>query len=404
MKIVLAFLGLLCAITLLIFLQQAGPPNHEEDRSLTRTDRESLPKEPADTVASPAVPSTGALAESREVQGGTPSEHETFDEALDRFFTEEFLAAWPKHRSDEPSPETIESTRVRFRDAVDSLPAQLAQQMARKLTEQEEGVLVLERGDGSRILELVDDGAIHLDADQIPPLAERVMHQRQAGPHLEGEKLEQNEDVDAGAVIRFGRGVHALKNHRRFSYAKEFPADISIIGAGIDETVVHIRGLSAIGNVERLSIANLTIFTMSGPFFNLHGGKLVLDLENVRLLGFDSGAGGSNLFSIRGAFIRATGCEILGGYGRSPGGGSFARDGPLLCLFDSCHFESMKFPFPSGRNAALFRNCSFALPGPNPIEGSAAGFVFEGCSYEEMEPLSRRDQKELSDLLPHLYP
>jgi len=60
---------------------------------------------------------------------------------------------------------------------------------------------------------------------------------------------------------------------------------------------------------------------------------------------FDAGHGGCKSFSINdGIIVHATGCEFVGGHGRSPGHGSIF-DSTDVCLgyFERCEFSGIKY-------------------------------------------------------------
>jgi len=74
---------------------------------------------------------------------------------------------------------------------------------------------------------------------------------------------------------------------------------------------------------------------------------LVLDLESVRIIGFDAGHGGCNIFDARkGNVIQARDSDFIGGYGKAPGlGYLFSSGQSILARFTNCHLELLGIEF-----------------------------------------------------------
>ncbi len=222
---------------------------------------------------------------------------------------------------------------------------------------------------------------------------------------ISGEAFAKGEagELVAGMVIRFGPGVHHL-DERAFRGADgdSLPADITVIGAGMDATLLALGDISIDSVVERLAFRNMTLDCENNGLFDLRNESMLLDLERVRIVRFDAGHGGCKIFGVtRGSVLRARDCQIVGGYGRSPGNGDIFRRGPVIARFENCHFELVD-DWPRLKNSRIhYKGCTFALLRKNPADYPVDGELYENCSFSD--PLGSpaaeaRMNKKLSDL------
>jgi len=96
--------------------------------------------------------------------------------------------------------------------------------------------------------------------------------------------------------------------------------------------------LSTNSEVRSLTFRDLTVDCSDNYLTDLRSGNpATIRFENVRVVGFDMGAGGSVMLAARRAAFFASGCRFEAGYGRSPGSGNLfrVRSGLLARIEDS---------------------------------------------------------------------
>ncbi len=319
------------------------------------------------------------------------------------------------------SDSLIEELVSQYVSRIRELPAELALDRARELKGVAAGRDSARRGEGVGLLGALSRSELSLDDEVLSDWSAVVNAstlRRTSGPVISGGTLrdrmlakgragDELEELEDGTTLEFGPGIHVLggPDFNR----KSFPKDVALVGQGKDATLLQLRAsLPMRGDVERLRISQMTIDTGGRGLFDLRSGALVLELEDVRIVGFDGGNGGSFLFSAAaGTMVRATRCDFLGGYGRTTGQGSLFRetgDSVALGQFDHCSFEVHRLGLGEGhavRRRVVFSNCYFASMLQHMNE-PIPGLELRDCRFgEEYDPRRRESyRRDLSDLFP----
>ena len=174
--------------------------------------------------------------------------------------------------------------------------------------------------------------------------------------------------LDAGGIIshyaeHLADGVTMIFPHGTYKLddlappGHPFPRDLTLAGAGMDRTLFVMGGLNPVAPMRNLTLSDCTVFTDNRPLINLPHDRLVLTLERVRVLGFDSGQAPSPALRVRALALRATECRFEGGAGRAPGAGTvIGVEGPgLIASFERCAFSFVGLGTASLDRAATLR-------------------------------------------------
>ncbi len=226
----------------------------------------------------------------------------------------------------------------------------------------------LQAADGVALLQLVQAGDYELTDQSAAALVDRIVPGRGGGAVLSASAFDgdASPELVPGTTIQFGPGVHHF-DMDKLRLLDEFPTDITFAGAGMDTTLVSMSDMVVGGDVERLTLRDMTIDCENDGLFDLRSGKLVLDVLRTRLVRFDAGHGGAVLFSARsGAMVRVAHSEILGGFGKSPGNGRLFRSGPLLTHIIDSRLELLDPTFTEVSHG-VFERCTIDRITPNDL-------------------------------------
>jgi hypothetical protein len=321
----------------------------------------------------------------------------------------EFSSGWKSVRADQVSVSAVERGELDFRRETLLLSSRLGAEAAEALSKQEAATDALKTGSAAGMLVALNEGA------WTPPnnfvtggeFAEATLA-RSGGGSVSGEDLTKGEfnPIGDGSVVTFGPGVHTL-DERSFRGAdrQNVPKDITVIGAGKNSTLLRMGDIGSRADIQRLTFRNLTIDADNDGLFDQRGGSLSLHLESARVVRFDAGHGGCYIFSTRGGCaVTAVDTEFTGGYGRSPGNGSFLRGEPFLGHFKNCTFELVEFRHLKGLRSGQVRfdGCHFTVQEEDPSTWQNPVVTTAGCSYEEIPRSAEGLQKDLADLFPQL--
>ena len=329
---------------------------------------------------------------------------ELFSPALLQFARDRYIEAFQTARGEHPGDEAVEAMLLEFQERVKLLPRQLAQGAVADLQALNDLDAAIEGADGIALLKLIREGTFTPTAEDTGRLLDRCVSRQQAGPFVDGGAfLRGTEPLSDSMTLRLDPGVHRVDEARlRGPERGSFPANLRIEGAGIDKTLLYLADLSARVDVRRLSLANLTIHADNDGLFDLRAAGMSLDMERVRVIGFDAAHGGCKIFSVRpGALLRVRNCEFLGGYGKSPGNGQLLRLSYGFARFENCRFEGFTWRAPDLQGILLFKGCHFDRMSADPrIDGGGA--VFQGSSWggNKLPPSTERQQLDLKELLP----
>ncbi|GJM23239.1 MAG: hypothetical protein DHS20C15_31540 [Planctomycetota bacterium] len=154
-----------------------------------------------------------------------------------------------------------------------------------------------------------------------------------------------------GATIQFPAGVFEIKD--LMDSHDTFPRDVTLAGAGRDETLFVMEELSTRKLLERFSMRDATVHC-SQYLFDLRREPAIVSMEGVRLTGFDKGSGSSCAFGTEELALRAKDCIIEGGYGRSPRSGQpfDVRTDALLARLENCELRFLNLSLSHIRSGA----------------------------------------------------
>ena len=220
---------------------------------------------------------------------------------------------------------------------------------------------------------------------------------------LDGTRLQRGDDVAAGTVLSFPAGVFQCYDFGLATRGGDwaFPRDVVVRGAGMDATLLCFDAQTSRGPMQRFAIENCTVF--AGGMTNLHAdAPAALSLRNVRVVGFDTGAGGSAaLYLGGGTALLAVSCRFESGYGSYPQGYAnlLRGSGPCLARFERCILERCSLGDAVG-TSVLFVDCSLVdMLGDQPT-----GPTFRNCRYTTIPADKGNDpdyrQRDLNVLFP----
>jgi len=230
------------------------------------------------------------------------------------------------------------------------------------------------------------------------------------GPTIAGEKyLRRPDDVVVdGATLAFPKGVFWLRN--LMHYRRWFPSDITIRGAGMEETLLYMDPVRSQGLVRNLRIENCTLF-VAGSILHLGNGPATLRCQQVRFVGFDTDSGLVHPRRPTPALVTAAAalhfieCRFEGGYGDQPSHGALMNNwsAALVARFDRCHFSRLHLHVPGGRATVVFDDCVLAdlCDDPRWQATHSEGIRFRNCRFENhWLPRQRRQLLYLEVLFP----
>lgn len=322
----------------------------------------------------------------------------------------------------EPPPELVNdavarATRIRSDAQIRLYRAEqiAAREVADEIRKEGELLLDIRRGNTMAMLRRVSEAEAHpfellTTLDGLAAIFGRHTH----GPTVYGPdwdwQADEPEPVPDGATLTFPAGVHAC-DMTEFGHGPPLPKDVVLQGAGMDQTLLRLRhDILAWDGIYNLTFRDMTIDCGSRPFARAVGDAPgVVRLERCRVVGFDSGAGGSNMLGGGTMAFWAEGCVFEIGYGRSPSHGVlFDVRGCLLARLDGC---TLRGPFTeiyrAGPHATcFFSDCKFedmSEQARDWIETPEEGVRFERCmasylSQDQQREMYRRDSRPLTDL------
>lgn len=381
------------------------------DTSNTKPDDKSPPNKIETEKSGEKVVSRQALDPVAPKESIEKEESQLFSKALLEYFHERFAQSWKQHRVQTQGPVDIELGEERFREGVLRLPAELAKLQAVELNEKDKTQKAVADGNGLQLLEQAHNRNYTPDPDDVAwKEIDRCCERRSSGDLIDGTNFitDSKRSLSKGATLHFPRGVHMLEERRlRGKDRNSMPSDVLISGDGMDATLLKICDISPRSGIDRLRFQDLTLYMINDGLFDVRSGGIVIDLENVRVAGFDAGHGGCQIFAGDGALIRAKNVHFIGGYGKSPGKGKLFGNSAILARFDNCRFELIDLYLRSARyNSRIsFQNCVFASLNKDPMQKEWKYVDFHDCITESVldKNVNRKDlKKDLTVLFPQL--
>jgi hypothetical protein len=229
------------------------------------------------------------------------------------------------------------------------------------------------------------------------------------GQTVDGRSIAPDSKLANGDRVLYPEGKHTL-DLSGLNRQDPFPKDILIEGVGMDRTLVRLNNeMRFRGDIHSLTFRDLTIHCGDNYLEAMRGGPYTLRVERCRIIGFDMGAGGSDMLSGSVGAFYASDSRIEACFGRAPGFGNlFDVRGALVARLENCDIVG---PFrsvfdTSSRAAQVFDHCRFTnLPrsSKSRFEQQSEKAQFVACSFEylpEGAPESPREKRKLSELNP----
>ncbi|MCU0867599.1 MAG: hypothetical protein MUC36_27775 [Planctomycetes bacterium] len=323
--------------------------------------------------------------------------------ALRAYAAAEIAAGWREVRSDDVPVGVAAAVMERFEATVRSQPRALGRSAGEDLVRAEAKAARFAGDDLTALLSAIEgdepEAQELVRSERFPQL----LAPRGGGGVVDGTRLQRGEAVAAGTVLSFPAGVFQLHDLGQATRGGDwaFPRDVVVRGAGMDVTLLRFDEQTSRGPMQRFAIENCTVFA-DGLTDLRADAPAALSLRNVRLVGFDTGAGGSAAFYLGGgSALLAVSCRFESGYGRHPTGyANLLRGrGPCLARFERCVLERCSLDDADGVSV-LFVDCSLLdMLGDQP-----AGPTFRNCRYTNMpaeqvnDPEYRR--RDLNALFP----
>jgi len=192
-----------------------------------------------------------------------------------------------------------------------------------------------------------------------------------------------------GVTLAFAPGVFELPN--LLAAPDGFPAEVALEGAGREATLLVLTdAFESEAPLEDFRIAHCTLLTHGNALFSQRAAATV-ELDDVRVIGFDNGIGEGALLDFRGgAALLARDCEFLGGFGSRPAGG-LALATPqtaFIARFDSCKFDLQSIGLGRMQRGVTLRfvDCTLSRILDNPKRDTEhwLGVEFEGGSFQRI--------------------
>ena len=334
---------------------------------------------------------------------------ESFDAELARRGRDGIRSGWSQVRRDEIPATLLDPAVANFTDEVAQRPEAIGRSLAEKRTKQEQATalgpafLALER---MKQGEAVPPGLV-TDPAQFNALFER---QRSEVP-VDGVKARDDlkKALTDGATLQFPAGVFRVDLASALqsidSRTHTLPADFTVAGAGIDDTLLVTGAIGMYSAVHNWTFRDCTIFS-AAPLVQLNK-DASLTIDRVRLIGFDIGAGMSNAFFLMANVLRCRDSIIEGGYGSHPEDAELldVRSEAMLARFERCRLTGLRIDWISDSWRIAFDECRFTdylVRSDEHDPRFSKGMTTTNCSFTFLdESKSKPPQKNLDLLFPN---
>ena len=377
----------------------ASPSTSKPDQTIPLDSAVSTPRKPN---ATPDAPALEPIDSER-----TPVESEEeplISERLLNYAREQIRLGWKKVRPHDSIPSAqAEEAIAKYEKIVLVSPELLGRTLAE---DQDELEVAQANGAGFALLELMLKSKAGEQSALVandPDAMAAFFAPETSGPTLSGFELDESGELADGTTLVYPPGVYSV---RFDSYADPFPRDLTIRGAGMDQTLLFVRSINARSVLNNLTIQNCTVYAENGTLIDLRREPCSMLFENARFLGFDTGAGGSDLLdAVSGVFL-ARNCVFDGRYGNSPGSHTSifdVRSDGLLARFENSTFHMVNIEATRYRSGArvVFAGCRFLeIPDRLP-KVPRTNLSFPGTTFEYYDnSLGSPSSRDLNELFP----
>lgn len=302
------------------------PPSKTNDAEQQRPIAHEIERDPETVKSNP------------EVQART--EEGLISSALRRYALAEIDGGWRESRKGALPAELLARGFDEFEATVKSLPREIGRSLAKTRSQKER----LAGDDPFAVLDALTEGDL---GPQIDIVRDTERFERffacADGLRIDGPTLlaeEEQTPIPPGSVIAFPAGVYEIDKLARRMLSKI--RCVSIVGAGMDRTLLRFRTLRMIDRLERFEVRDCTLDSEAVAIaIHVPG---VWRAERVRFIGFDCGAGSSSTFSaMGGAILELKSCRIEGGFGRNPEFGILfdVRSNAFIAHFEGCVIDTV---------------------------------------------------------------
>lgn len=214
-----------------------------------------------------------------------------------------------------------------------------------------------------------------------------------------------SEPLESGTTVILEAGVHRW-SVSRLHRSGDFPEDVLVRGAGMDQTLLRLDEISAQGEVKSLTFEDLTLDASDNYLTDLRSeNPVTIKMVRCRVVGFDMGAGGSVMLAARTAAFHAVDSRFEAGFGRTaPGFGNLFRvSRGLLVRMDRCVFNGpFRSVYDDGSAATyVFSECRFEnMPArtKSGLESPPSGVRMDNCTFAYLDANARPDRRPIRSI------
>jgi len=372
------------------------------------------PRDAADseTASLASVPVRSAEPESgRESVDAAPDDAEPplVHPGLLRYAREGIAQGWLELRRNPIPDTTLEEGLARFERTVLDAPREIGRSLGQRENERDGAIEEFVAGDPLALLVKLGQGGVGPRPEFVSDGAGFArLFPAVAGAMRDGATNRSHPDdvLEDGSTLSFPAGVFRLRS--LMQEKDPFPRDVTVRGAGMNATLLLVDELSTRGELRNFTLRDCTLFT-EDYLFDLRQNPSSIQLDRVRVIGFDIGAGGSCMIgAVRpGTVLWARNSRLEGGYGRSPEHGTLwdVRTDAFLARLESCQVDLVSLELGRLQPGAsvAFVNCTLTdLLDRPPIDTEHAGIVLAGTTVAYFDRTQGgAPHKDLDELFPN---
>ena len=331
---------------------------------------------------------------------------DAFDVELARRGRDGIRSGWSALRRDEIPAALLDTAVAGFTEEVSRRPEEIGRALAEKQTKREEAA---RRGPAELALERMRQG------EKVPPelVADpaqfNALFERRTSERLVDGVKAQNDPKSAltdGATLKFPAGVFRVELAQLLPSIDPrrggLPADLTVAGDGIDATLLVTSDLHLSSAIHDWTFRDCTIFN-EGPLVDVRG-ESSLTLDRIRLIGFDTGAGGSDALDLQDNVLRCRDSIFEGGFGHSPQHAQLldVRSDAMLARFERCRITGVAISWVRDSWRVAFVECQFTDFLTFGRSGQASfpkAFATTDCSFTFFDDSKEEPPRKSLDLL-----